>query len=485
MTKHHLEIRRLPQKLTCDPSRSITRFFWPGSCERACRIQSRVMNLSDSQAEQLLQEIMTDFECHHLDLEETLQENYEEFARRCEPKDSPSQCRKLLIGAYFTMEYSFESTALFNPSMVPAYDQSNLPEGWTRFVMSLRAVGEGHISSIVFRRGMLDTDCQVHFSPVCTQPLRAKTSPNQQYDKQTYFVKLIEMGGYAPLADDVLDMLDARFTLHQLQTAIERIRPKAENEQNYETLARNMQWLAQANYEIEMGDPSRVSDMVLFPISEAESQGMEDMRLVAFTNDNGTRAFYGTYTAFNGHQILPQILECSQPGTARIHTMSGRYATNKGMALFPRKIDGMYAMLGRIDGENLFILRSDNIRFWNEAEKLEEPRYTWEFVQIGNCGSPIETEAGWLVLTHGVGPMRRYCMGAMLLDRDNPIRIVGQLQSPLLTPSPEERIGYVPNVVYSCGGMIHNGLLVIPYGISDVATGFATVELNALLEELT
>ena len=243
--------------------------------------------------------------------------------------------------------------------------------------------------------------------------------------------------------------------------------------------------MAQAEYKIILQEDARVEDMVLFPISETESQGMEDMRLVQFEDEDGSLRYYGTYTAYNGYQILPQILEVADLRHASVYIMRGKFAQNKGMAVFPKKIDGQYTMIGRIDGENIFLLKSDSIDYWDNAVQIIQPKYDWEFVQIGNCGSPLLTDAGWLLLTHGVGPMRKYCIGAVLLDLKDPAKVIGQLEGPLLSPTDEESSGYVPNVVYSCGGLIHHDMLVIPYGISDAATGFAIVSLNELLSRLS
>jgi predicted GH43/DUF377 family glycosyl hydrolase len=241
---------------------------------------------------------------------------------------------------------------------------------------------------------------------------------------------------------------------------------------------------AECAYEVHRAGEWDLSALVLFPISEAESQGIEDMRLVRFQDDEGSQRYFGTYTAFNGREVVPQLLEISQPAAARIHRLSGRYARNKGPALFPRKVDGRYAMVARADGENNHLAWSDSVLLWQEGVRIQEPRFPWEFVQVGNCGSPIETDEGWLLLTHGVGPMRRYCMGAVLLDLRDPSRVIGRLAEPLLVPEEDERSGYVPNVVYSCGGMLHNGNLVIPYGISDAATGFAVVALCDIMNRL-
>ncbi len=296
--------------------------------------------------------------------------------------------------------------------------------------------------------------------------------------------KLIEMGAYRPSMDGTLANLRDPFTTEELAQTIGRTPVAPERPTETEKVADSLMWLARSSYQVRFGSSVGLPGLVVFPSSEAESHGIEDMRLVRFVDDDGSVRYYGTYTAYDGRRILPQLMESSEPGIAEVHVLNGRYVQNKGMALFPRKIDGSYAMIGRADGENLFLLRSDNVRFWNEAVRIREPRHEWEFVQIGNCGSPIETEAGWLLLTHGVGPMRRYCIGAMLLDLHDPTRIIGALTEPLLVPQPDERAGYVPNVVYSCGGMLHNGSLVIPYGVGDVSTRFAVVSLDALLDRL-
>ena len=484
MPKDPLHVRRLPERLSCDASRTIPRFFWPGSEERAQRIMDRVMGLDAGKVSELLRSTIDEFDDRHPDLNDVLTEHYEHAASHTHLAVEPSDEQRLLIGAYFTMEYAFESAALFNPSMVPARHQEGIAPGATRFLMSLRAVGEGHISSIVFRTGTIDGNGDLEIDPVKPQYRKVRVVENAEYHKELFRLKLIEMGAYDPAVDRILDRLAEQFTRAQLREAAQCVRCAGGDPAACDLAARNMTWLARSNYEIQMAEEEDVDQIVLFPISEAESRGMEDMRLVRFEDDDGSTRYYGTYTAYDGHHILPQILESDEVGVARIHTLNGRFAQNKGMALFPRKVDGWYAMIGRIDGENLYLLQSDNIHFWNEAERIQEPKYAWDFVQIGNCGSPIETEAGWLLLTHGVGPMRRYCIGASLLDLDDPGKVIGQLDEPLLMPTEDERSGYVPNVVYSCGGMVHNGLLVIPYGISDAATGFATVPMGDLLDRL-
>jgi predicted GH43/DUF377 family glycosyl hydrolase len=486
MNQGPLSVRRLPERLKCDPSRTILRFFWPGNELRARKIIHRVMDMDNASVERCLRQLRREFSPNHYDFEETLEAHFFEATHQSQPSAVPlSHDHVLLIGAYFTMEYAHESAALFNPSMVPDRDQTNLEPGCMRFLMSLRAVGEGHLSSIVFRRGIIDPEGHVTIDPTSAQTRRVKAVTTGRHDKHTFRLKMIEIGFYDPFVDDVLDTLGDEFTTLDMEAAIAAIQgQQAAPDQIKDGVAEDMIWLAQANYELQFDSGEGLAELVIFPVTENESQGMEDMRLVHFTDDDGSTRYYGTYTAFNGHQILPQLIESTAAGQAHVQTLSGKYAKNKGMALFPRKIDGFYAMIGRMDGENLYYLQSDNVRFWNEATLIQEPEYPWQFALIGNCGPPIETHAGWLLLTHGVGPMRRYCMGASLLDLDDPTKVISQLDQPLLVPQVDERAGYVPNVVYSCGGLVHNGQLVIPYGISDAATGFAVVELAELLDHL-
>ena len=482
MSKKTLSVRRLPLRLLPDCRRTITRFFWPGQ-HRAIKIVHRVKALGDRQITTLLEEVIEQFSDVNPGLEEILLAHYERAVRLAEIGYDKDLETRMLIGAYFSMEYAFESAALFNPSMVLCYDQDNVPAGHVRFLMSLRTIGEGHISSITFRQGLVapDGDVTVNPSSLCVRQLRRKE--NRDFRKVPFVEKIQQLNCNGPEVDALMALLPDPFTHLQLQQKMEFMEHKIETsaaKEHFEMI----QWLSHADYRIELEESLHVEDMVLFPISETESMGMEDMRLVHFIDEDGSFAYYGTYTAFNGRQILPQIMEVRHRDHADILTLHGQYAQNKGIALFPRRIDGRYAAIGRIDGENLYLLKTDRVDFWNHAEMIRQPKHKWEFVQIGNCGSPIETEAGWLLLTHGVGAMRRYCMGAMLLDKDDPARVIGALDEPLLSPTGEERSGYVPNVVYSCGGMVHNGNLIIPYGISDAATGFAVTDLQQLLEKL-
>jgi len=483
MSSQPLTLQRLPVRLTADPTWTITRLFWAGP-ERARKVIDRVTELDDRQVADLLASTMQDFAHLHIELDEIFLAHQTEVAHRVEMPAALTPERKRLIGAFFTLEYAFASAALFNPSMTPAVNQDGIEPGALRFTMSLRCVGEGHISSIVFRRGVIDSGGNITMEPTGPHHEPLRRAEDHPFNKVKFRVRLTRMGMRDEVLDAVLEHLNDPFTLEDLRNIVYHVQSRSKHPARCEDEARTFEWVAGCDYDIETAPGADLTEAVLFPMCAAESQGMEDMRIVRFTDDNGAIRYYGTYTAFNGHRILPQIVEMPHPGLLRVRTLQGRAVENKGMALFPRKIGGRYMMSGRIDGENLFLLRSNNILIWDEAEMVQEPKFPWEFVQIGNCGSPIETDAGWLLLTHGVGTMRRYCIGATLLDRDDPTKLIGRLEHPLIVPTADERSGYVPNVVYSCGALVHNGLLVIPYGISDAATGFATVSLDDLLARL-
>ena len=475
----------MPEKFISDDTRVITRPFLPGGEERIRRIAGRIMRLPEQEVHSLLAGVLSEFATRHKDVGDVFEEQFRQVADCLDPGAEISPERRMLIGSYFTMEYSIESAALFNPSIVPHPDQSGLSPGSTRFIMSLRATGEGHVSSIVFRTGVIDASGEISFDPVSRYVERARKVKDRTSRKESFFLKLIEMAGYSDDAQTVLDRLDEQFTFTDLVRAIyDAAEGQAHNTQ-FQEAADNMRWLARSNYHLTFPEDCTPSEVVIFPTSENESRGIEDARFVRLVEDDGSVMYYGTYTAYNGVRVLPQLLETPDFREFRITTLNGRYVQNKGLALFPRKFDGWYVIIGRVDGENLFLMKSTNVRFWNEAEMLQQPQFPWEFVQIGNCGSPIETEEGWLVLTHGVGPMRRYCIGVTLLDLQDPSRIIGQTPDPLIMPNDEEREGYVPNVVYSCGALIHNDQLIIPYAISDSATTLARVSVPELLDHLT
>lgn len=479
----NVTVKRLPHRIEPDPRRTITRFFNPGGDPRAKAIIERVNRLPESEAATLLKRVEADFRNKHPNIREIFLEHYRAVRALVPPIAEMSEGRQLLIGAYFTMEYSVESAALFNPSMVPARNQSGLPEGTTRFAMTLRATGEGHVSSIVFLAGVIDKNCNISIqerSPFI-RPLKATIQPHRS---EVWCQTLIAAGALSKSASKILSSLPEGFTVEELGQALENARSEFENPGEYEETRENLLAVAHGNYDLEVPKDGNWSEVVIFPTSQNESRGIEDARLVQFVDDDGSVRYYATFTAYNGFRIFPQLSEHDGGPVLKIRTLMGSGARNKGLALFPRKIDGQYVMLSRIDGENLFLMKSKDIRFWENPKLLKAPKFYWELVQVGNCGSPMETEHGWLLLTHGVGPMRQYCIGALLLDLEDPSKIIGQTQEPLLVPTADESSGYVPNVVYSCGGMIHNDLVVIPYAMSDRATSFATVELLPLLKAM-
>ena len=479
-----LKVERLPIRMLSDETRVISRPFFPGGETRIRGIIDRVNGLSDQQVERILSEVLRDFQRRHKDIGSVFEEHYEAAASQTGCSDHTPRARRLLIGAYFTMEYSIESAALFNPSIVPHLNQSHVPDGAERFIMSMRATGEGHLSSIVFRTGIIDANNTVTPDPPAEFSRRARLWPDRQYEKRIFCQKLHEIGLEGEAVDAVMQRVQDHFTFLQLEHAIAEAREAQPEMFQLEETTDGMLWLARSNYHLEIPPDADASEIVIFPRSDNESMGIEDLRMVRFTEDDGSAKYFGTYTAYNGYRVLPQLIETTDFHRVAIHTLNGARAQNKGMALFPKRIGGHYAMCSRIDGENLYIMYSDFVHFWETAELPQTPRQPWEFVQIGNCGSPLETSEGWLLLTHGVGPMRRYCIGAMLLDLKDPSKVIGTLDDPLIAPMETEREGYVPNVVYSCGGMIHRGHLYVPYGMSDMATGMACVELNRLLERL-
>jgi len=478
------EIVRMPEQFLSDDRRVITRFFRPGDDARIESLLARLIQLDREKVTEELADVLARFGSRHRNLVSVFEDHFQRVALHLDAPDALSEQRRQLIGAYFTMEYSIEAAALFNPSIVPHFDQSELTPGACRFIMSLRATGEGHISSIVFRTGVISSEGQVSVSAPSRFVGSAQPDLDAIREKKTFFLKLIEMGAFTETAGNILDRLAEQFTLSDLVEAISDHRHDGKSDPTFEEAAEQMLWLARSNYTVRYPADCRPSEVVVFPVTENESRGIEDARFVRFTDDGGSETYYGTYTAYNGFRILPQLLTTKDFRSFNITTLNGKCAQNKGMALFPRKINGRYVMISRQDGENLHVMSSTNIRFWNEATVLRTPEHRWELIQIGNCGSPIETDEGWLLLTHGVGAMRRYCIGADLLDLDDPTRVIAHAPVPLICPNEEEREGYVPNVVYSCGALPHNGRLVIPYAMADSASSFITISIRELLDFL-
>ena len=479
-----IEVQRLPIRFERQDHLVITLPFFYGGESRVASVFKRVADLPEPEVELLLRQVLDKVMDRHADVQSVLEEHYDMAAEMIGARDPLSASRRHLLGSYFTMEYAIASAALFNPSIVPHPDQQGVVDGGLRFIMSLRATGEGHVSSIVFRTGIIQPDHSIQVDPPGPLPRRARLSPDQFYEKPLFQRKLSDIALDPQAVELVLDSVQDRFTLIELEHAIAEARRQQPDMLNLEETAEGIRWLARENYQLRLPDNADISQMVIFPQSDNDNRGIEDLRLVQFVDDDGAALYYGTYNAYNGHRVLPQLLETSDLHHVRVHTLNGDCAQNKGMALFPRKIDGHYVMCSRIDGVNLHIMYSDMPQFWESAELLRVPEHPWEFLLIGNCGSPIETPAGWLLLTHGVGPVRTYSIGAMLLDHDDPLKVIGHLDEPLLMPIEDEREGYTPNVVYTCGALVHGDYLYLPYAMSDSATGFAIVELDPLLERL-
>jgi predicted GH43/DUF377 family glycosyl hydrolase len=416
-----------------DPARVIVRPFKPATeprdlnptdKTRANHIVSRILALDPKAAASLLADVLENFQGRHRNLLETFELRADEMEDALAAHVTFSEIQRQLLGAYFLNEYSFEASALFNPSIVAHPDQRGTPEGGLRFILSLRAVGEGHVSSLTFRTGTIAVDGSLAVDPTT----RLASSPRIGY----------RISG--PLGDEV---------------------------------------------EVIFKDGLDISERVIFPVTEHQSQGIEDARFVEFS-DGGRKTYYATYTAYTGRAIRSELIETSDFLSFRMSPLQGTAAHNKGMALFPRRIDGKYAMIARQDNENLYLIYSNDLYRWDGGgQAILKPQFPWEFVQIGNCGSPIELDEGWLLLTHGVGPVRKYSIGAALLDKNDPTKVLARSVEPLLRPEPSEREGYVPNVVYTCGAMRHNDQIILPYAISDTYSNFATIETAALMRAMS
>ena len=425
-------VNRRALYLRPDPARVIVRPFKPSTeprdlnptdKTRANHIVERVLNLDPQAAAGQLADVLENFDGRHRNLLETFERRADEMEEALLAHCTFSEVQRQLIGAYFLHEYSFEASALFNPSIVPHPDQSGIANGSLRFILSLRAVGEGHVSSLTFRTGSVAADGSITVDPTA----RLATSPRIGH----------RVAG--PHGDEV---------------------------------------------EVVFQPKQDISERVIFPVTESQSNGIEDARFVQFS-DGGRTTYYATYTAYKGTAIRSELIETTDFLSFRMTPLHGAAARNKGMALFPRKIDGRYAMIARQDNENLYLVYSDDLHRWEGGQAILKPQFPWEFVQIGNCGSPVELEEGWLMLTHGVGPVRKYSIGAALLDKRDPSRVLARSSEPLLRPEPSEREGYVPNVVYTCGAMTHNDQLILPYAVSDTYSNFATIKISALLQSMS
>jgi predicted GH43/DUF377 family glycosyl hydrolase len=485
-----LSVTRSRHRLLPDARRVLAKPYSPGEevlvtgASRAALLMERVLAIPEPDVKPLLEGVLTNFSRRHRDFEDLLERHFSLVAHLVDSTALLSAERRLLIGAYFTNEYSVEAAALFNPSIVTAPAHGELRAGEQRFVMSLRAVGEGHLSSIEFRTGLIDAAGELTFDPTSPFLVSGHRTEPSRYDKALFDAKLRELGVGNEFAAQVLAPLAEHFTHAELETSLAALEAHGPPAAILFETVKIIRVLASSNYVTTFPSSSALSERVIFPAGPYETRGMEDARFVRFVENDGAARYYATYTAYDGFQIFPQLIETDDFRSFTVSTLNGTAAQNKGMALFPRRIGGNFVMLSRKDRENLHIGTSANVRFWDDVSELYRPSRPWELLQIGNCGSPLETEAGWLVLTHGAGPMRQYALGAILLDLEDPRRVIGSLREPFLVPEETEREGYVPNVVYTCGGVIHGDNLLLPYGVSDSAVGLATIPLASLLSEL-
>lgn len=474
-------------KFTPDSSRVVTRFFMNGDL-RTEKMVSRIMAMDEIQVNLGIEHTLSSFASRHRNISRVFYKHCANIQGIIEGMHidykSLSDERKMLIGSYCTMEYSIESAAFFNPSIIEDLDQLYLEKGERRVIISFRATGEGHISSIVFRRGVLDKNNDLHVMKIGDNIDKAEIVQKKLYNKKRFVKKLAEMDIPKKYSSSIMEDLPEKFEYYALKQSVSRVLNENKIRVERKIALEKMTWLADSFYDVQFHHDSDITERVIFPVSDSESNGIEDARFVRFLDDDKTEKIFATYTAFNGHTILPKLLSTENFYTFRIMPMHGNGAQNKNLALFPRKIKGKYAMLARIDGVNNYLMYSDRNTLWNNPVIIQEPRFPWEFTQIGNCGSPLWTEEGWLVISHGVGPMRRYCLGASLFDLDDPSKEIGRLEEPLLAPREDEREGYVPNVVYSCGSLIHNNSLILPYAVSDYSSTYGAVDMVELLDAL-
>lgn len=508
-----------------DPSRIIARFLYLND-ERSADIIRKVLAMTEKEVNIAMSQLLRRYSRRHRNISRIFEKHFARLAPIFDKievnEEDLSQTQQALIGSYFTMEYSIESAAFFNPSVVEDPDQSGTRFDEKRVIISFRATGEGHISSIVFRTGILDRNNNLNIEPVGKMLAEADVIKRNFYDKKTFLEKLGEMNKsentVSPVLLDksvaisdhtnvippvlagkpnakkktnkvtsyafILDTLQENFTYGELMKNLALAIKDPDITEDQIKILNHMMWLASSHYEINFSIDSAISERVIFPVSATEQKGIEDARFVRFTDDKGDVTYYATYTAYDGISILPKLISTKDFYNFKILPINGLLARDKGMALFPRKIKGKYAMLCRIDGVNNYIAYSESINIWNEAKIIQQPKYSWDLVQMGNAGSPIETDFGWLVITHAVGPMREYTLGASLFELENPEKEIGRLSQPLMMSNEDEREGYVPNVIYSCGSIIHNHDLIIPYAMSDHSSAYATVNLKELLDVL-
>lgn len=477
--------------LTADASRVLARLFVPGRElladreSRATGVLARVLDLPDDAAERTLADVVAGFGHRHRDLPGVLAHHFEQVAHRLDESETAalSPDRRALVGAWFTNEYAVEGAALFNPSAVPHPDQGGLAPGQLRFVMSLRAVGEGHLSSVGFRTGVVGPGQQLVLDDPGPHVETGTVSPTL-HDRDLFAAKLADAGADTESASYLVRRLDARFDEVDLERALVSLATQPLTRQGGTSTEDRARHLLRCSYEVAFPPATTIAERVLWPQGPSESHGLEDARFVRVELPDGSSTYRATYTAYDGQQIAPQLIETADFATFRVSQLAGPAARDKGMALFPRTVGGRYLALSRSDRETTGVTSSADGRWWDAPVAVHAPHQPWELIQTGNCGSPVETDRGWLVLTHGVGPMRQYAIGALLLDLDDPTEVVGELRGPLMSPEADERDGYVPNVLYSCGALRHGDQLLLPYGASDASVRFAFVDLPALVERV-
>ncbi|MDO8731874.1 MAG: glycoside hydrolase family 130 protein [Actinomycetota bacterium] len=482
-------VRRSEVVLRGDPQRVISRIFIPGEEElirgasRVNDVLDRCLSLSAAQVHEELVETVANFSHRHRDLEGQFELHYSAVQHLIADEDRLDVERKRLIGAYLTQEYAVEAAAYFNPSIVAHPDQTGLEPDHLRFVMSVRAVGEGHISTLAFRSGIIDPEGGIEVEPASkfatTRAHRYTVLRNELVQQSAK-----DAGIYTADLQFLLGMLPDKFSPEELNSRLNLLKMHPDGLEHPYEFMETLQEIARNSYEVDFDEGTLLSERVLWPIASDERRGIEDARFVQVADAVGKISYRATYTGFDGTHVVSRMLETNDFRTFSSLKLSGKAVQNKGVAFFPRPVDGRYCALSRWDRESNSIAYSDDGYHWDEIKNFQAPKQTWELIQIGNCGSPIETDDGWLVITHGVGAMREYSISAVLLDLDKPEIMIGALSTPLLTPNPDERNGYVPNVVYSCGSLVHRGKLIMPYGFSDYRTSFATMELSEVLAEM-
>jgi predicted GH43/DUF377 family glycosyl hydrolase len=472
-----------------DPTRVVALLFVAGeelggAESRASNVVQRIVALPEADVRRRLKDVVQRFAGRHRDILTVFSQHAERVSNRLDPTEKLSEERWLLLGASFTHEYSLEAAAVCNPSMVAHPDQSNVPDGAVRFIMSVRAVGEGHRSSIEFRTGYVSAAGAITLDRRGPYPMIG-SAHDGLFHRDVFHARLKAMGQDGESAAYVLDELPVLFSIEELEARLEILISEFDTRQDAHTIARHHRSIAACSYGVRFDSDVEISERVLWPVMSAEAHGMEDARFVRFTEADGSMTYLATYTAFDGVHISQQLLRTDDFLSFDASPVVGAAAPNKGLAIFPRRINGQFVALTRYDRETNAVCFSDTLGHWGRAVTFQMPEWDWEVVQLGNCGSPIETSAGWLVLTHAVGPMRTYSIGAVLLDLDDPTKMIAALKEPLLTASNEEQDGYVPNVVYTCGAMAHGDVLVIPYGVADNRINFATASIHALIKAMT